>query len=606
MGGPKTRKLNLSESMATYLPYTPTSVIEKALFNLDAFGMANYRMSGTVNVSVSDAFTKAQYASSSPRISGDIYTAFASGSAGWTAAQLANIDSVMARFSSFIDLKLSPVVDKSGSTPAQVGSASDINISLIYRTDWPHAGESGGGVDTNFGYADSRGDIVLNWSGFGGGSNSDTSFGSTSFGFHALMHEIGHSLGLAHPHLTIFKGFPLLSAQYRATATVGFDKLGFPTDGTLDMNKEYFTIMSYDDQTVAGQADTYAQTPMILDVIALQGAYGAGGGTSGSGDDTITPGGEGGVAAYRTYFDTGGSDTIMLTNYATGAYLNMGTSIDGATHLVGVSMSAEDEHAMTMLKQDPASLRWFYGEFENAAGSAASDHILGNGLDNSIKGESGDDNLFGEAGNDVLYGDAGQDTLTGGTGNDTLEGGTGTDTAGFGGILARYQVTRIDNTYVVRDTSGNDGTDTLTHMERLRFSNSSLALDMEATQSGGLAALLIGALQGKAGLSDKPLVGNLLGYFDAGNTLLDAANAVIRAGIVDRLANGAGTGAFVNLIYRSIIGSDPTASDSRGLAALIDSGTYTRAEFLAAAADHAANQLSVGLVGLLQTGLEYS
>jgi len=593
--------------MATYVSYTPTGVIEKALFNLDAFGMANYKLSGTVGVSVSDSFTRAQYASSSPQISENIYTSLSSGSGDWTAAQLANIDLVTARYSSFINLRFSPVVDKSGSTPAQVGSASDINISLIYRPDWPHGGESAGGVDSNFGYPGSRGDVVLNFSGFGSsGPNIDKSLSSASFGFHALMHEIGHSLGLAHPQRTFVNGLPLITTDFAATSTLGFDKLGFAIESPLAMDKEYFTVMSYDDQQVPGEADTFAQTPMILDVIALQGAYGAGDGTSGTGNDTIAPGGDGGVASYRTYFDTGGSDTIELTNYASGGYLNMGTSIDGAVHLVGVSMSAEDEHRMTVLKGDPSSLRWFYGEFENAVGSAADDHIVGNTLDNSIKGQSGNDSLYGGAGNDVLSGDAGQDTLSGGAGNDTLDGGAGIDTALFSGNPANYQLTRIASTYVIRDKVGSDGTDTLTNLERLQFSNSGLALDLEATQSGGEAALLIGALLGKTSLTDKPLVGALLEYFDVGNTLLDAANAAVGAGIIDRLANGSSTSAFVNLVYHSIIGKDPSANDTNELAALIDSGTYSKAAFLAFAADHPANQINVGLVGLLQTGLEYS
>jgi len=593
--------------MATYVSYTPTGVIEKALFNLDAFGMSNFKLAGTVGVSVSDSFTRAQYESSSPRISEDIYTSLNSGGGDWSAAQLANIDLVTARYSSFINLGFSPVVDKSGATPAQVGSTSDINISLIYRPDWPHGGESGGGIDSNFGYPGGRGDIVLNWQGFGpSGSNNDKSLSSSSFGFHALMHEIGHSLGLAHPQLTVINGFPVISVDYRATTSVGFDRLGFHIESPLDMNKEYFTIMSYDDQIVAGQADTFAQTPMILDVIALQGAYGAGGGTSGPGDDVITPGGGGAVASYRTYFDTGGSDTIELTNYASGGYLHMGTAIDGVAHPVGVSMSTEDENRMIVLKGDPGSLRWYYGEFENALGSAADDHIVGNALDNSIKGQAGNDRLYGEAGNDVLSGGGGQDTLSGGTGNDLLEGGEGIDTAVFSGSPANYQVTRVVDTYVIRDKSGSDGTDTLTHMERLQFSNTGLALDMEATQSGGEAALLIGALLGRTALTDKPLVGALLGYFDAGNTLLDAANAAIGAGIVDRLANGSSTSALVNLIYHSITGTDPAASVTRDLAALIDSGTYSKAGFLAFAANHAENQTNVGLVGLLQTGLEFS
>ena len=41
------------KAVATYIPYTPTTVIAKAMFNFDAFGIADYKLTGTVNVSVS-------------------------------------------------------------------------------------------------------------------------------------------------------------------------------------------------------------------------------------------------------------------------------------------------------------------------------------------------------------------------------------------------------------------------------------------------------------------------------------------------------------------------------------------------------------------------
>ena len=597
----------MSELLAAYVSYTPTGIVEKALFNLDAFGMSNYKISGTVAVTVSDSFTRAQYEATSPKMSDSVYTSLITGDGGWSPAQLANIDAVTARYASFINVKFLPVVDRSGSTPAQVGTSSDINISIIYRSDWAHGGESGGGIDGNFGYAGSRGDIVLNWAGFGGsGLNNDRSLSSTTFGFHALMHEIGHSLGLAHPQRSIINGYPLITPDFAATATVGFDKLGFALDGPQAMNKEYFTIMSYDDQQVAGEPDTFAQTPMILDVIALQGAYGAGAGTSGTGDDVIAPGGSGGVASYRTYFDTDGTDTIDLTNYGTGAYLHMGTTIVGAAHLVGVSMSAADGYGMVILKKDPGSLRWYYGEFENAVGSPGDDHIIGNDLDNSIRGAAGNDVLYGQGGNDILAGDAGNDSMTGGAGNDTLDGGAGTDTAIFAGNLANYRLTKVANTYVIQDKTGSDGTDTLSNLERLQFADTRLALDMQPAQSGGETALLIGAVLGKGSLSNKTLVGPLLEYFDAGNTLLDAANALVGAGAIDRVANGSSTSAFVNQIYHSVLGKNPAVSDTTDLAALIDGGAYSRAGFLALVASQPINQVNVGLVGLVQTGLEYS
>ena len=86
--------------------------------------------------------------------------------------------------------------------------------------------------------------------------------------------------------------------NFAATQFVGFSKLGFRTDSAADMNKEYFTIMSYDDQDSVDPNSNVgfsAFTPMILDVIARQQAYGEGAGTSGPGN-----------VGYRTYFDAGG------------------------------------------------------------------------------------------------------------------------------------------------------------------------------------------------------------------------------------------------------------------------------------------------------------
>ena len=66
------------------------------------------------------------------------------------------------------------------------------------------------------------------------------------------MHEMGHSLGLSHPHSSITNGVPTITADFAATASVGFEKLGFQIHTPLDMNKEYFSIMSYDDMIDSG------------------------------------------------------------------------------------------------------------------------------------------------------------------------------------------------------------------------------------------------------------------------------------------------------------------------------------------------------------------
>ena len=43
--------------MATYISYTPSTLIEKAMFNFDVAGLSNFKYSGTIYVSVSDGFS---------------------------------------------------------------------------------------------------------------------------------------------------------------------------------------------------------------------------------------------------------------------------------------------------------------------------------------------------------------------------------------------------------------------------------------------------------------------------------------------------------------------------------------------------------------------
>ncbi len=574
---------------AAYVPFTPTRLIEKAMFNFDAFGIADYKLTGTVGVSVSDAFTAAQYHASPSTISSDIYTSLASGSAAWTTTQLNNINLVTSIYSSFINLGFSSAVNESGFTPSAVASASNINISLIYRTDLSRSGESALNTDTSFEYAQSRGDIVLNVDGFGSsGLANDYTLDASTFGFHTLMHEIGHSIGLSHPHSSIAKGVAVLTADYAATINAGFDKLGFHIDSASDMNKEYFSVMSYDDQTPAGAPDTFAQTPMILDVIALQAAYGEGAGSSGTGDTTITPGGSAGVGSYRTYFDTGGIDTIDLVNYATGAYLHMGTSIVSAPHWVGVSMSRADANSMIDAGGDPVSLRWFYGEYENASGSAASDVILGNGVNNIIKGQGGDD------------------TINGGDGNDTIDGGAGIDTAIFSRGRANYTVTTTAASYTVNALAGTDGTDTLQSVERLRFSDTKLALDLAPSQHAGQALEVIGALAPNL-IGTPSAVGLILGLFDQGSSLHDVFQLALDVGLVSSIAGSRSNQALAAMAYRNLIGSEADAATVDVLVSFMDgrSASYSQAAFLTVIAGLEVNQIHIGLVGLQQTGVEY-
>lgn len=549
------QQLPIQSVMATYTSYNPTSLIGRALFNFDAAGYANFRYTGLVKVSVSDAFTVWQglVGGYSPSVVTEVAVP------RWNAQQIGNIDALGAIYSSFIDLKFAPAVNYSGATAEAVGALSDVNISLVYRPGDAFAGESSVDSDASFGYAFARGDVVLNVDGLGGnGFLNDVSLDSTTYGFHALMHEWGHSLGLSHPHAAYVDGVATLTSDYAATVGLGFDALGFVLWGPQAMDKAYFSVMSYDDQSRLSAPDNYAQTPMILDVIALQQAYGEGTGTSSTGDDVIAPGGSGAVGYYRTYFDRSGTDTIDLVNYAAGAYVHMGAAIVGAQHAVGVSMGLADAQAMRA-GGDPASLRWFYGDFENARGSTAGDEFVGNALNNAI------------------------------------DGGAGIDWVTYAAPRERYTVSHAAQDWMVESTM--EGVDSLTNVERLVFSDTSLALDLDG--AAGQVARVLGAVLGPAAVGNARYAGMGLQVMDSGWTY-----AQLVAGALG-VSGKTGHSDVVSLLWNNLLGTVPTVEEAAPVVAMLAQGQVNQTELAMWVADTALNAVNIGLVGLEQTGLAF-
>ncbi|MFY7961180.1 MAG: hypothetical protein ACOVVK_13975 [Elsteraceae bacterium] len=440
--------------MATYVPYQPPSAIGRALFNFSqTLGSPNFRYSGEIRVSTSLGPLASEVgALGTPNA---LAAQFYVGAGSWTQAQLEKVDAITATYANFANINFTAAVNYPNETPSQIGARSDINISFIYRADQRTlAGVSAINASQTpaspLQYFGADGDVLLNSGIFGASGLTTrpdlspvTTLGAT------LQHEIGHSLGLAHPHVAVLaSGARLLSLNFGALGTNGFEKLGFGMRGAADLDKSYFTIMSYDQGVDDRGAGVFAQTPMILDVIALQEAYGAGRGTHGAGDDVVTPGGEGVVSAYRVYYDLGGVDTINLLNYAGGAMLRMGEAIDGASNLIGVSMSRADA-VLAAAGSSPKSLRWWYGDYENATGGPGADQIFGNALANQISGGGGDD---------------------------AIDGGAGADAAVYAGARAQYRFAGAGGAVAtVRDQiPGRDGTDLLSNVEFVKFADQTI------------------------------------------------------------------------------------------------------------------------------------
>jgi Ca2+-binding RTX toxin-like protein len=107
-------------------------------------------------------------------------------------------------------------------------------------------------------------------------------------------------------------------------------------------------------------------------------------------------------------------------------------------------------------------------------GDSGNDVVDAGDDDDVISGGSGHDSLAGGGGNDEIWGDDGDDKITGGAGSDLIYGGVGTDTAVFAGKSTDYSIVVSGSRIVVRDlvsSDGDDGSDTMTGVEFLKFSD---------------------------------------------------------------------------------------------------------------------------------------
>lgn len=310
-----------------------------------------------------------------------------------------------------------------------------------------------------------------------------------SFAYETLLHELGHSLGLAHPH----------------------DDGG---GSSIYANKKYdhvaYTIMSYNDNysfksdgkiaLSGGELGPHTQSygfridPAAFDIEAIQAIYGVKQSHTGNNVYTLSDKN----SYWTTPWDTGGTDTIRY---------------DG------------DRRAVIDLR--PASLK----EGASDAGGGLS-YVSGvyagiTMASNRTVKTAVIENAIGGDGSDTITGNAANNRITGNDGNDKINGGAGRDTVVYHANLDDYEITYPGSSVVLKQVSGigtyDDGTDRVTNVELFKFKDDLYEYEAAngAARSGGYSYLLDSSLTDKAT--------SLIIGFTAGRDVLELDDAVFTA-----------------------------------------------------------------------------
>jgi len=269
--------------------------------------------------------------------------------------------------------------------------------------------------------------------------NYDTAPEAGTYTWHTIMHETGHTLGLAHGHspdsITRVQGVAMESNR---------DSMEFSV----------MTYRSYVDHGLSGYTNEsygYAQSLMMYDIAAIQQLYGAnyahnGGNTtytfsSTTGEMFIDGVGQGNSSNNRlflTVWDGGGEDTYDFSNYTTNLNVDLGPGSWSLTSDAQRAYLGDGNYA----RANVFNALLFEGNLrsiiENATGGSGNDIIRGNQVSNVLQGGGG--------GNDRIYSEGGNDRIDGGNGNDTVYYGVGGTIRGLDGAGLNI---------------GGDGTDTL-------------------------------------------------------------------------------------------------------------------------------------------------
>ena len=247
-----------------------------------------------------------------------------------------------------------------------------------------------------------------------------------SEGWQALLHEIGHALGLVHPETNLAAPTVLLSRW----------------------NNNAYTLMS-ETQSPSGLWQSWYS---VLDLQALRSLYGTGSVSTSAGNSTHTYTDQHG-RQLATLSDASGNDTLDLSQLTQGAYVDL---TPGTFSSVGVSPSGGV--ALNNLYIDSGTL------IENVVGTSNDDVLTGNSANNRFSPGKGNDMVDGAGGFNVVQMSAVRSDY-------------------------RLSLDEPTGRVLMQAVDGASGADELQNIHRVFFADCAVALDM-STKGSTVAKVL--------------------------------------------------------------------------------------------------------------------